>query len=98
MVTLYALTPSPSDPAAFTLWETIVSVVFTYVLFASILGLAGRRPWGFRASAVAGGIGMVIAGACAATGHHAGAWWMFEAVAFTGLTAGSVAALRSRTN
>jgi hypothetical protein len=96
MVAVYAFTPSPTDPVAFSLWETIVGVVFTYALFASIFGLAGRRPWGLRASALAGGIGMVVAGACAATGHHAGAWWMFEAVAFTGLTAGSIAALRAR--
>jgi hypothetical protein len=55
-----------------------VLVAFTYALFASMVGLASPRPWGLGASALAGGLGMVIAGACAATGHHAGAWWIVE--------------------
>jgi hypothetical protein len=71
------------------LWGTIVLVAFTYALFASMVGLASGRPWGLGASALAGGLGMVIAGACAATGHHAGAWWIVEGLAFTGLAAGS---------
>ena len=88
--------PSPDDPAAPPLWGTILVMAFTYALFGALLGLGSRRPWGLRASALAGGLGMIVAGACAATGHHAGAWWMIEAVAFTGLTAGSLAALRAR--
>ena len=92
---LYIFEPSPTDPAATPLWGTIVLLAFTYALFASIVGLAGRRPWGLGASALAGGLGMVIAGACAATGHHAGAWWIAEGIAFTGLAAGSLAALRA---
>jgi hypothetical protein len=95
MATLYIFEPSPTDPAAIPLWGTILLVAFSYALIGSIFGLAGRRPWGLRASALAGGIGMIVAGACAATGHHAGAWWIFEGVAFTGLAAGSLAALRA---
>jgi hypothetical protein len=96
MVALYVLEPRPSDPGATPLWGTIVLLAFTYALIASTIGLAGRRPWGLGASALAGGLGMVVAVACAATGHHAGAWWIIEAVAFTGLAAGSIAALRAR--
>jgi hypothetical protein len=95
MAALYIFEPSPTDPAATPLWGTIVLLAFIYALFASIVGLAGRLPWGLGASALAGGLGMVIAGACAATGHHAGAWWIAEGIAFTGLAAGSLAALRT---
>jgi hypothetical protein len=95
MSALYIFEPSPTDPAATPLWGTIVLLAFTYALFASIVGLAGRRSWGLGASALAGGLGMVIAGACGATGHHAGAWWIAEGIAFTGLAAGSLAALRA---
>jgi hypothetical protein len=95
MAVLYIFEPRATDPAAIPLWGTIVVLVFTYALIAAIAGLAGRRSWGTGASALAGGLGMVVAGACAVTGHHAGAWWIFEAVAFTGLTAGSLAARRA---
>ncbi len=96
MATLYIFEPRPTDPTATPLWGTTLLMAFTYALFASILGLAGRREWGLGASALAGGLGMVVAGACAATGHHAGAWWIIEGVAFTGLAAGSIAAMRAR--
>jgi hypothetical protein len=96
MAVLYIFEPRPTDPAAVPLLGTILVLVFTYALIAAIAGMAGRRSWGLGASALAGGLGMIVAGACAATGHHAGAWWIFEAVAFTGLTAGSLAALRAR--
>ena len=96
MVALYVLEPRPSDPGATPLLGTIVLLAFAYALISSTIGLAGRRPWGLGASALAGGLGMVVAGACAATGHHAGAWWVIEGVAFTGLAVGSIAALRAR--
>ncbi len=96
IATLYIFEPSPTNPTATPLWGMILLLAFTYALIASIVGLAGRRAWGLGASVFAGGLGMIVAGACAATGHHAGAWWIFEAVAFTGLTAGSVAARRTR--
>lgn len=92
---LYIFEPRPTDPTATPLWGTIVLAAFTYALLASMVGLAGRRRWGLGASALAGGLGMIIAGACAATGHHAGAWWVAEGLAFTGLAAGSLAALRA---
>ncbi len=95
MAVLYILEPRPTDPAAVSLWGTILLLGFTYAFIGSLVGLAARRPWSFGASAVAGGLGMVVAGACAATGHHAGAWWIAEGVAFTGLAAGSLAARRS---
>jgi hypothetical protein len=69
---------------------------FAYALLTSVVGLATRRPWGLGTSALAGGLGMVTAAACAATGHHAGAWWVVEGVAFTGLATGSLVALRAR--
>jgi hypothetical protein len=96
MAALYILEPRPTDPTATPLWGTILLLTFTYTLFASMAGLAVRRPWGLATSALAGGLGVLIAGACAITGHHAGAWWIAEGVAFAGLGAGSLAALRAR--
>jgi hypothetical protein len=95
MAVLYIFEPTPTEPTAIPLWGTILLLAFTYVLFASMAGLAGRRPWGLATSAIAGGLGIAIAGACAVTGHHAGAWWIAEGLAFTGMTAASLAALRS---
>jgi hypothetical protein len=95
MAVLYIFEPRPTDPTAPPLWGTILLLAFTYALFASMAGLAVRRPWGLATSAIAGGLGIAIAGACAMTGHHAGAWWIAEGLAFTGMTAGSLAALRS---
>ncbi|MGH2697722.1 MAG: hypothetical protein ACRDJL_00805 [Actinomycetota bacterium] len=95
MLALYIFEPRPTDPTATPLWGTILLFAFTYMLFGSIVGLASRRPWGLRTSAFAGCLGIIVAGACAATGHHAGAWWIFEGLAFTGLAAGSLAALRA---
>jgi hypothetical protein len=96
MTALYIFEPSPTDPTATPLWGTILLLAFTYTLFATMAGLAVRRPWGLATSALAGGLGIVIAGACAATGHHAGAWWIAEGLAFTGLGAVSLAALGAR--
>jgi hypothetical protein len=96
MTVLYLFEPRPTDPTATPLWGTILLLAFTYTLFASMAGLAARRPWGLATSALAGGLGIVIAGACAATGHHAGGWWIAEALAFAGLGAASLAALRAR--
>ena len=99
IATIVAITvfePSPTDPAATPLWGTILFTAFTYTMFGSFLGLATRRRWGLGASALAGGLGMVVAGACAVTGHHAGAFLIVEGVAFTGLAAGSLAAMRAR--
>lgn len=96
MTALYIFEPRPTDPTATPLWGTVLLLTFTYALLASMAGLAIRRPWGLAASVLAGGLGIVIAGACAVTGHHVGAWWIAEGLAFTGLLAGSLAALRAR--
>jgi len=96
MTVLYVFEPRPTDPTATPLWGTILLLAFTYALFASMAGLAVRRPWGLATSALAGGLGIVVAGACAATGHHAGAWWIAEGLAFAGIGAASLAALRAR--
>ena len=96
MTVLYIFEPRPTDPTATPLWGTILLLAFTYTLFASMAGLAVRRPWGPATSALAGGLGIVVAGACAATGHHAGAWWIAEGLAFAGIGAASLAALRTR--
>lgn len=96
MAILYILEPRPTDPTATPLWGTILLLTFTYALLATVAGLAVRRPWGLAASALAGGLGVIVAGACAVTGHHAGAWSIAEGLAFTGLVSGSLAALRAR--
>ena len=99
IATIVAITvfePRPTDPTATPLWGTILLTAFIYTLFGSFLGLATRRRWGLGASALAGGRGMVVAGACAVTGHHTGAFLIVEGVAFTALAAGSLAALRAR--
>ena len=96
MVALIVFEPRPTDPTATPLWGELLLLGFAYALLTSVVGLATRRPWGLGTSALAGGLGMVIAAACAATGHHAGAWWVVEGVAFTGLATGSLLALRDR--
>lgn len=96
MAVLYLFEPRPTDPATTPLWGTILLLAFTYTLFAAMAGLAVRRPWGLATSALAGGLGIAIAGACAVTGHHAGAWWIAEGLAFAGIGAASLAALRAR--
>jgi hypothetical protein len=96
MALLFVFEPRPTDPTATPLWGELVLVAFTCALVASMVGLATRRPWGLAASVLGGALGIVIAAACAVTGHHAGAWSVVEAVAFTGLATASVAALRYR--
>jgi hypothetical protein len=96
MVAIMVFEPTPTDATATPLWGELLLFVFTYALLASVIGLATRRPWGLGTSALTGGLGIVIAAACAVTGHHAGAWWMIEGVAFTGLATGSLVALRDR--
>ncbi|MDQ3766137.1 MAG: hypothetical protein M3346_02175 [Actinomycetota bacterium] len=96
MIALMIFEPRPTDPTATPLWGELLLFGFTYALLACVVGLAIRRRWGLGTSALAGGMGMVIAAACAVTGHHAGAWWVVEGVAFTGLATGSLIALRDR--
>jgi hypothetical protein len=76
--------PAPDD-ASLPLWSAVLSFAFGSALVATLVGLAARTPWGLRASAVTAGAGMAIAGACAGTGHHGGAWWAVEFAVFGGL-------------
>jgi hypothetical protein len=96
IVAINVFEPRPTDPTAIPLWGTILMSAFIFTLFGSFLGLANRRRWGLGTSALAGVLGMVLAGACAVTGHHTGSFLIVEGVAFTGIAAGSVAALRAR--
>jgi hypothetical protein len=78
--------PTPDD-ASLPMWSVVLSFAFGAALVATLVGLAARTTWGLRASAVTAGAGMAIAGACAETGHHGGAWWAVEFAAFGGLLA-----------
>ena len=74
---------NPSVPA----WAGIVSLTYLLALGATLIGLGKRRPWALRASLLTAGAGVVLAAACAQTGHHAGAWWALELAVFGTLMA-----------
>ena len=78
---LVAFEPVPDDSSVPT-WSALVSLTFLVLLGAALVGLARNRPWALRASAVTAGAGVVLAAACAQTGHHAGAWWAVELAVF----------------
>jgi len=73
--------PTPDQPSV-PAWATVVSVTFLMALGATLTGLASRRPWALNASSVTAGAGLVLAAACAQTGHHGGAWWAVEFAVF----------------
>ena len=80
--------PAPSDPnAAVPTWGNVLVLAFTAALVAGLAGLSRRRPWGLRASVVAGGLGLAIGAACVLTDHHVGFWGWYEMAAFSGLAA-----------
>jgi hypothetical protein len=80
--------PAPSDPnAAVPMWGNVLVLAFTAALVAGLAGLSRRRPWGLRASVVAGGLGLAIGAACVLTDHHVGFWGWYEMAAFSGLAA-----------
>jgi peptidoglycan/LPS O-acetylase OafA/YrhL len=80
--------PAPSDPnAAVPAWGNVLGIAFTVALVAALAGLSRRRPWGFRASVLAGGLGLAIGAACVLTDHHVGFWGWYEMAAFSGLAA-----------
>jgi hypothetical protein len=82
--------PAPSDPnAAVPVWGTVLGLAFTAALVAGLAGLSRRRPWAFRASIVAGSLGLAIGAACVLTDHHVGFWGWYEMAAFSGLGATS---------
>jgi O-antigen/teichoic acid export membrane protein len=94
--TLLLFEPRPSGASpALPLWATALSVAFLGAWCATLTGLVRRRSWGFSASAIAAGLGIAIAAACAVTEHHTGMWWAYEAVAFGSLGAASVVATRA---
>jgi hypothetical protein len=94
--TLLLFEPRPSGAAPeLPLWATALSVAFLGAWCATLTGLVRRKSWGFPASAIAAGLGIAIAAACAITEHHAGMWWGYEAVAFGSLGAASVVASRT---
>ena len=95
LAALWTFEPVPSNPAAPNPWWAWVTyVAFLVSLGVMFVGSARRRSWGLGFSAVAGGLGMVLAYGCLATGHHLGAWWIVEMGIFAGLTAASVAPRR----
>jgi hypothetical protein len=82
--------PAPSDPnAAVPAWGNVLGIAFTVALVAGLAGLSRRRPWGLRASVVAGSLGLAIGAACVLTDHHVGFWGWYEMAAFSGLAASS---------
>jgi hypothetical protein len=92
---IFVFEPTPADAdAAIPLWADLAATGFVLSFFGTMVGLATRRPWGIGASLAAVGFGGVLAVACAATGHHVGAWWLYELIAFAGLGALTVGALR----
>lgn len=96
MVAIFLFEPAPSDPhAAIPAWALAAGVALLASLGLMFLGAARRRAWTFRASAIAGSLGMALAYECRASGHHLGAWWLVELGVFAALTAGSLVALRA---
>ena len=88
--------PTPDQPSV-PAWATIVSLTFLLALGATLTGLASRRPWALKASGVTAGAGLVLAAACAQTGHHAGAWWAVEFAVFAVLLGATQIARRETT-
>lgn len=94
LAVLWTFQPVPSNPAPHPWWAWMTYVAFLASLGAMFVGAARRRSWALGFSAIAGGLGMVLAYACLATDHHLGAWWLVEMGTFAGLTAASVAPRR----
>jgi hypothetical protein len=89
--------PAPSADVHTPLWGDLLVGANLVALFAAALvgPLFGR--FGFAAAGIAGCLGMAIAIACTATGHHAGNWWLAEfgvTAALTGLAATGLAQRR----
>ena len=93
IVGLIAFEPVPTDAnAPEPMWATVAAVAFLGALAIMSVGFAKRQRWAFTVSGGAGVLGMFLAWACIATGHHLGAWWMIELVTFGALTALSITA------
>lgn len=78
---LIAFEPVPDD-ASISAAAALISTLFLFSLGATLAGLGTNRNWGLKASAVTAGVGVIVAAACAQTGHHAGAWWAVELAVF----------------
>lgn len=90
---LLVFQPVPTNAdAAEPAWATVLGVAFLAALGAMAIGLARRERWAYAVSGGAGVLGMFLAYACLASGHHLGAWWMIELGVFAGLTALSITA------
>jgi hypothetical protein len=91
--------PVPTNAeAAEPAWATVVGIAFLATLGAMAIGLGRRQRWAYTVSGGAGVLGMLLAYACLASGHHLGVWWMIELGVFAGLTALSItAAERTKT-
>ena len=85
--------PAPTNPnATEPLWAYVTAYTFLGTLAAMAVVMRMRRRWAYGVSAGAGVLGMLLAYACLASGHHLGAWWMIEMVTFGALTALSITA------
>jgi hypothetical protein len=94
-IVLFEPVPTNAD-AAEPWWAVAAGITFLATLGAITITAIRRHRAFFPISAFAGGLGMVLAYACLASGHHLGAWWLIELSAFAGLAAMSIAADRSR--
>jgi hypothetical protein len=85
--------PVPTNAnAAEPAWAMVLGVGFLATLGAMAVGLGKQQRWAFALSGAAGILGMFLAYACLASGHHLGAWWMIELGVFAGLTTLSITA------
>ena len=95
---LIGLEPVPTNANAVEpLWATVTAYAVLGLLSATAVGLSRRQRWAFGVSSAAGVLGMGLAYACLASGHHLGAWWLIELSTFGALTVlGITAAERSK--
>lgn len=90
---LIVFEPVPTNTQATEpVWATVAAFAFLGSLAAMSVGFAKRHRWAFGVSGGAGVLGMFLAYACLASGHHLGAWWMIELGTFCALTALSITA------
>jgi hypothetical protein len=95
LAVIFIFEPTPANAnAPVPLWADLAAIAFLLSFIATFSGLSMRRPWGAAGSLMAAGFGSVLAIACAATGHHIGAWWAYELVGFGALGALTVGAVK----
>jgi hypothetical protein len=88
--------PVPDSHAATPAWANLLAVSFVFALLGA--PIVGRRlpAAGFGLATAAGALGVGLAVACTATGHHAGSWWLAELGGTGALTALAGAGLAGR--